>query len=106
MRESGEGFGWEVMRQSKFNKFKPVKRKLFNMMAPNFLYSNSYHFQHYYYYHSYFLSAHSNCVRIVLLTNSNIVLVYKKSGTIIFNNSRFFFIFQNFSILSFFRYFG
>ena len=34
-------------RYEKFNikkNFKPKKRKLLNMMVPNFLYSNSYHF--------------------------------------------------------------
>ena len=70
------------------------------MMIPNFLYSNSFHFLNiiiivvlifiYYYYHALFLTAHWNCVRVVFVTNSNILLVYKKWKTIIFNNLRFF----------------
>ena len=45
MGESGRGFGLEVMRKSKLKKIKKKpKRKLFNMMIPNFLYSNSYYF--------------------------------------------------------------
>ena len=42
MGESGRDFGLEVMRKSKFKK--PKKPKLLNMMGPNFLYNNSYHF--------------------------------------------------------------
>ena len=41
-------------------------------------------------YHSYFLTAHGNCVRVVLVTKSNKLLVHKKLVTIIFNNLRFF----------------
>ena len=75
-------------------------------MVPNFLYSYRYHFFKtiiiiiiiilliliYYYYHSYFLATHENCVPVVFVMNSNILLVYIKSGTNIFNNLRFFFI--------------
>ena len=66
-------------------------------MIPYFLYSNSYHFLtvllmsfffliliDYYFYYS--LTAHGNCVRVVLMTNRNILSPYKKLGTIIFNN--------------------
>ena len=60
------------------------------MMVPNFLYNSSFHFPKiiiiitiiimililiYYYHHSYFLTAHSNCVRVLLVENHNILLV-------------------------------
>ena len=45
MGENGRGFGLDFMSKSKLNKkFKTKKRKLLNMMVPNFSYSNSYHF--------------------------------------------------------------
>ena len=68
-------------------------------MVPNFLYGNSYRYYYYYYhyyccccfyYYYYFLTAHGNCVRNVLVTSNNILLVFKKLGTIIFNHYRLF----------------
>ena len=44
MGESGRGFGLEVNQNLKKKRQKPKKRKLLNMMVPNFLYSNSEHF--------------------------------------------------------------
>ena len=44
MGESGRGFGLEVMRKSKLKKTKKKKQKCWNIMVPNFLYSNNYHF--------------------------------------------------------------
>ena len=43
MGESRRDFGLEIMRKSELKK-KPRKRKLSNMMVPNFLYSNRKHF--------------------------------------------------------------
>ena len=68
------------------------------MMVSNLFYTDSYYFLRYYYYyyhsysyfyyHFYFFTAHGSCVRVVLVTNSNILLVFKKLGIIIFNNFR------------------
>ena len=42
MGEIERGFGWEFMRKSKFNLKKlKKKRKLLNIMVPNFSYTNS-----------------------------------------------------------------
>ena len=80
------------------------------MMVPKFLHSHSYYSfdiiiiiiniitilifsssssSYYYYYYYYFLNAYGNCVCVVLVINTNVLLVYKKLGTIIFNNLRF-----------------
>ena len=51
----------------------------------------------------FFLKNVQPCVRVVLVMDINIVLVYKKLGTIIFNNFRFFlnkiFFFCNFDLV-------
>ena len=40
--ESGGGFGLKVIRKSTFKKNKEkIKRKLLNIMVPNFMYTNS-----------------------------------------------------------------
>ena len=47
MGESGRSLGLEVMRKSKLKekyKKKPKQLKLLDIMVPNFVYSNSYHF--------------------------------------------------------------
>ena len=73
------------------------------MMVPKFLHSHNYYSfdiiniiiilifssssSSYYYY--FLNTAHGNCVCVVLVINTNVLLVYKKLGTIIFNNLRF-----------------
>ena len=81
MGESGRGFGLGVMKKSKLKKKLKPKKRFFQ----------HHYSHHYYYYYFYFLTTHGNCVRVVLVTNSNILLAYKKLRTIIFNNWRFFY---------------